>query len=100
MSRYGLAYAAYVGVAIWGLLQSRRERSPASLTVLIVLIVLPLMALRHASLSALGIAVFAGMLGVTAFGLVLTPVFYVVVRKLALRREARHAHVGMTDQQA
>ncbi len=60
MSRYGLAYAAYVGVAIWGLLQSRRERSPASLTVLIVLIVLPLMALRHASLSALGIAVFAG----------------------------------------
>jgi hypothetical protein len=28
---------------------------------------------------------------VTVFGLVLTPVFYVVVRKLALRREARHA---------
>ena len=52
--------------------------------------------MRH----AMGIAVFAGMLGVTVFGLVLTPVFYVVVRKLALRREARHAHVGMTDQQA
>mgnify|MGYP002651377418 CR=1 FL=1 len=49
---------------------------------------------------AMGVAVFAGMLGVTVFGLVLTPVFYVVVRKLALRREARHAHVGMTDQQA
>ena len=28
---------------------------------------------------AMGIAVFAGMLGVTLFGLFLTPVFYVVV---------------------
>jgi multidrug efflux pump subunit AcrB len=35
--------------------------------------------LRHAT----GIAVFAGMIGVTAFGLLLTPVFYVVLRKLA-----------------
>ncbi|MGH7518385.1 MAG: efflux RND transporter permease subunit [Gemmatimonadales bacterium] len=35
---------------------------------------------------ALGVAVFAGMLGVTAFGLFLTPVFYVVVRSLAARR--------------
>jgi len=52
--------------------------------------------MRH----AMGIAVFAGMLGVTVFGLVLTPVFYVVVRKLALRREARHARGGMTDQHA
>jgi hypothetical protein len=32
------------------------------------------------------VAVFAGMLGVTAFGLFLTPVFYVVVRSLATRR--------------
>lgn len=32
---------------------------------------------------ALGISVFAGMLGVTAFGLFLTPVFYVVLRKLS-----------------
>jgi hydrophobic/amphiphilic exporter-1 (mainly G- bacteria), HAE1 family len=31
---------------------------------------------------ALGTAVFAGMLGVTAFGLFLTPVFYVAVRQL------------------
>ena len=29
---------------------------------------------------ALGTAVFAGMLGVTLFGLVLTPVFYAVLR--------------------
>ncbi len=31
----------------------------------------------------MGIAVFAGMLGVTLFGLLLTPVFYVVVRRIA-----------------
>ena len=35
---------------------------------------------------ALGTAVFAGMLGVTFFGLLLTPAFYVVCRWLALRR--------------
>ena len=38
---------------------------------------------------ALGTTVFAGMIGVTAFGLVFTPVFYVVARWLATRRE-RH----------
>jgi multidrug efflux pump len=32
---------------------------------------------------AMGIAVFCGMLGVTFFGLLFTPVFYVVVRRLA-----------------
>jgi len=31
----------------------------------------------------MGVAVFAGMIGVTLFGLVLTPVFYVLLRKLA-----------------
>jgi hypothetical protein len=60
MTRYGLAYAAYVAVAIWGLLYSRKERPPALLAVLIVMIVLPLIAIRHASLSALGIAVLTG----------------------------------------
>jgi gold/copper resistance efflux pump len=39
--------------------------------------------MRH----VMGIAVFAGMLGVTLFGLLLTPVFYVAVRKLGKRRE-------------
>jgi multidrug efflux pump len=34
---------------------------------------------------ALGTAVFFGMLGVTIFGLILTPVFYVVIRKLTAR---------------
>ncbi|MGE7955620.1 efflux RND transporter permease subunit [Pseudomonas sp. NPDC089530] len=36
---------------------------------------------------AMGVAVFAGMLGVTLFGLFLTPVFYVLVRGLAARFE-------------
>jgi hydrophobe/amphiphile efflux-1 (HAE1) family protein len=35
---------------------------------------------------AMGVAVFAGMLGVTFFGLVLTPVFYVLLRGLGARR--------------
>jgi hypothetical protein len=37
----------------------------------------------------MGIAVFSGMLGVTVFGLLLTPLFYVLVRKLSPRRLAR-----------
>jgi len=34
----------------------------------------------------LGTVVFGGMLGVTVIGLFLTPVFYVVIRGLVLRR--------------
>ncbi len=41
---------------------------------------------------ALGTAVFAGMLGVTLFGLFLTPVFYVLVRSLAGNRPLGHQH--------
>jgi multidrug efflux pump len=37
----------------------------------------------------LGTTVFSGMLGVTFFGLFLTPVFYVVLRSLGARRTAR-----------
>ena len=33
--------------------------------------------------NAMGVAVFAGMIGVTAFGLFLTPVFYVLMRRLS-----------------
>ncbi|AVN33833.1 efflux RND transporter permease subunit [Serratia marcescens] len=43
--------------------------------------------MRH----AMGVAVFAGMLGVTLFGLFLTPVFYVVIRGLATRFEQYRA---------
>jgi multidrug efflux pump len=41
--------------------------------------------MRH----AMGVAVFSGMLGVTLFGLLLTPVFYTVIRKLVERRATR-----------
>ena len=37
---------------------------------------------------AMGIAVFAGMIGVTLFGLFLTPVFYVALRTWATRRQS------------
>jgi len=35
---------------------------------------------------AMGVAVFSGMLGVTVFGLILTPVFYYVIRRLSGRK--------------
>lgn len=45
---------------------------------------------------ALGTAVFFGMAGVTGFGLIFTPTFYVLCRKLALRlaRLRRRGHGG------
>ncbi|KPA95487.1 efflux RND transporter permease subunit [Pseudomonas asplenii] len=43
--------------------------------------------MRH----AMGVAVFSGMLGVTFFGLLLTPVFYVLIRRFVERGEARKA---------
>lgn len=45
--------------------------------------------MRH----AMGIAVFSGMLGVTIFGLLFTPIFYVVIRNFILRREQAKALV-------
>lgn len=38
--------------------------------------------------TAMGVAVFAGMIGVTFFGLFLTPVFYVVLEKLGWKKSA------------
>ncbi|AUT72303.1 efflux RND transporter permease subunit [Paraburkholderia hospita] len=54
--------------------------------------------MRH----AIGIAVFFGMLGVTLFGLLLTPVFYVVLRKLDRKehivdKHGHHPHVRGVD---
>jgi multidrug efflux system outer membrane protein len=40
---------------------------------------------------AMGIAVFSGMIGVTLFGLFLTPVFYVTLMKLGLKKAPAHA---------
>src|SRR5208282_5323888 len=48
--------------------------------------------MRH----AMGITVFSGMLGVTVFGLLLTPLFYVLVRKISLRARANSAKVTAT----
>ncbi len=39
---------------------------------------------------AIGVAVFSGMLGVTVFGLIFTPVFYVVLRKLEIHVVKRY----------
>jgi formate hydrogenlyase subunit 4 len=39
----------------------------------------------------MGVTVVAGMLGVTFFGLFLTPVFYVVLRKIVARQQERRA---------
>ncbi|HKO14808.1 MAG TPA: efflux RND transporter permease subunit [Gemmatimonadaceae bacterium] len=53
--------------------------------------VLPLVFARGAGAEmrhVMGIAVFSGMLGVTFFGLVFTPLFYVLIRGIAARRSA------------
>jgi multidrug efflux pump subunit AcrB len=46
---------------------------------------------------SLGTAVLFGMLGVTLFGLIFTPVFYVVVRNVADRIRGRPAHAPSVD---
>ena len=48
---------------------------------------------------AIGVAVFFGMLGVTAFGLVLTPVFYVLVQRLVEGRDVKKSETD-TDSPA
>ena len=48
--------------------------------------------------STLGIAVFSGMLGVTVFGIFLTPVFYyVVVRLFGAKPTTETLHSGPAD---
>lgn len=48
--------------------------------------------MRH----AMGVAVFSGMLGVTFFGLLLTPVFYVLIRNYVGRKQALKADKALT----
>jgi len=48
--------------------------------------------------NAMGVAVLAGMLGVTFFGLFLTPVFYVVVQRIAERMSRKPAVHPAGDQ--
>jgi multidrug efflux pump len=54
--------------------------------------------MRH----AMGVAVFSGMLGVTFFGLILTPVFYVVIQRLAegRARAGRPLELGSPGEEA
>jgi len=49
---------------------------------------------------AMGTAVFAGMLGVTVFGLFLTPVFYVLMRGLPARFERQVARIRPHQQES
>jgi len=51
--------------------------------------------MRH----AMGVAVFAGMIGVTLFGIFLTPVFYVLLRALAGNRPLKQ-HGEKPEEQA
>ncbi|MGD9843007.1 MAG: efflux RND transporter permease subunit [Steroidobacteraceae bacterium] len=44
----------------------------------------------------MGVTVFFGMLGVTLFGLFFTPMFYVLIRGWAVRREAKRQQVEAT----
>jgi multidrug efflux pump len=81
---------------------SRLRLRPILMTSLaFVMGVLPLVVTTGAGAEmrqAMGIAVFAGMIGVTAFGLFLTPVFYVMLRALTgnrplkLHGEVPHGH--------
>ena len=48
--------------------------------------------------NAMGVAVFAGMLGVTLFGLLLTPVFYWIAQRLtAAYRSRNHGRAALED---
>jgi hydrophobe/amphiphile efflux-1 (HAE1) family protein len=52
--------------------------------------------MRH----AMGVAVFSGMLGVTFFGLLLTPVFYVVIHSLVERRSKAVQPVPVAEERS
>jgi multidrug efflux pump len=49
--------------------------------------------MRH----AMGVAVFAGMIGVTLFGIFLTPVFYVLLRQLTGNRPLKQVAAPQGD---
>jgi len=48
----------------------------------------------------LGTAVFSGMIGVTAFGLIFTPAFYVICRWIALKASRRRPPDAAQEQPA
>ena len=60
MTPFGFAYAALLGLALWGLIHSGRPRHASLMAVLVVTALLPLVAIRHAPLAVLAVTVIAG----------------------------------------
>jgi multidrug efflux pump len=80
-----------------------RLRPIVMTSVTFVAAVVPLLAAAGAGSEvrrAMGVTVFAGMLGVTLFGLLLTPVFYVSLRKLVTRSEKNSQQTNPPPQMA
>ncbi|KAA1182436.1 efflux RND transporter permease subunit [Rhizobium tropici] len=50
--------------------------------------------------AAMGVAVFSGMIGVTFFGIFMTPVFYVLIRRLTGNRPLKQHHHNDNDHSA
>jgi Cu/Ag efflux pump CusA len=46
---------------------------------------------------ALGVGVFFGMIGVTIFGLIFTPIFYVLCRRIAQRFERQVPRIRIVE---
>ena len=75
----------------------QRMRPIIMTSIAFILGVLPLVIATGAAAElrqALGVAVFFGMIGVTFFGLLFTPAFYVMVRKLASWTEKQRARLS------
>ena len=45
---------------------------------------------------AMGVAVFAGMIGVTVFGLILTPLFYYALAKRGSKKAEEHKELTVS----
>ena len=77
---------------------SRTRLRPILMTALaFILGVVPLVLAKGAGAEMrvpLGVAVFSGMLGVTFFGLVFTPVFYAIIMRFAGREHSAHVPPG------
>lgn len=67
-SSYGIVWLAGTGLAAWALLRAERRPGPEAITVLIVLLLLPLTAVRHLALTFLGIPVLAADAFVSLWG--------------------------------
>jgi HAE1 family hydrophobic/amphiphilic exporter-1 len=81
----------------------QRMRPIIMTSIAFILGVLPLVIATGAAAElrqALGVAVFFGMIGVTFFGLLFTPAFYVMTRKLATWAERQRARLSRKKPEA